>query len=166
MAIVYLLKSQDEVVYVGMAKNISCAHNRVYCHERDKIFDFVDFIDCEPEGVEDIENNLILKYLPKYNKMARANSDFGSLSETRSAISELAGKFFECDNLITKIGNNGYIDLSKVHLNGFSDFATPQKIKEAVISIRNHKEYRKINAPLEREQRYKEIMEREQKNAD
>lgn len=160
MAIVYLLRNKDGVVYVGMAKNEMCAHNRVYCHERDKIFDSVEFIKCSKDDVMEIENNLILNHAPKYNKLAKGNENFATASEFKEAIGIMAFDFLESKNIAIKLGVRGYVDLSEININGFGDFATHEKIKEKVIEIRDNKNERKVNAPIERENRLKEIRRR------
>lgn len=73
---VYLMKNSDNVIYVGKAKNLK---NRVLSyfnreHENEKTkelvkhIDNIEFIICNSElDALVLENNLIKKYLPKYN---------------------------------------------------------------------------------------------------
>lgn len=60
---VYFLVKNGEIVYVGQSINIA---NRITAH-RDKDFDDVSFILCEPNNLNILETLYILAYQPKYN---------------------------------------------------------------------------------------------------
>lgn len=62
---IYFLIDNEEVVYVGQTTN---GLARIEVHRRDKQFDKVYTILCEPENLDHIENSYIMKYQPKYNK--------------------------------------------------------------------------------------------------
>ncbi len=66
---VYLLYSNDEVVYVG--KSFLSAEGRVQHHidDPEKMFDSYELIECESEQEMNIvEANMIFEYVPKYNR--------------------------------------------------------------------------------------------------
>lgn len=64
---IYFLFQDDELVYVGQA---ACRDIRLLTHisEGLKKFNRFAWIPCEPENLEYLEAQYILKFLPKYNK--------------------------------------------------------------------------------------------------
>lgn len=63
---IYFLLMDDEVVYVGQTKN---GTSRIQAHKYNKDFNKVYVIECCEEDLDYLENEFILKYDPKYNKI-------------------------------------------------------------------------------------------------
>ncbi|SRR5216684_7643091 len=65
---VYALLEKRIVVYIGKSVNYL---NRVRTHRTDGVYEFEDVWVrfCEPEEMESLEEKMIKKYTPKYNKM-------------------------------------------------------------------------------------------------
>jgi predicted GIY-YIG superfamily endonuclease len=71
--VVYLLKHENEIVYVGKTSDIA---KRLEAHYRDKEWDEVsvyELVDTKSQSV--LENTLISKYRPKYNKILNIQED-------------------------------------------------------------------------------------------
>ena len=65
---VYILKQDDEVVYVGQTSLKNGVHVRVSSHKKDKVFNSVSSIEVSKEEMMRLETDLIIKHMPKYNK--------------------------------------------------------------------------------------------------
>jgi len=65
---VYILYQDEEVVYVGQSRFI---FNRIQTHilDRDKKFNYVEFMFFPKDRLDDLEMFLIKKHKPKYNKI-------------------------------------------------------------------------------------------------
>lgn len=62
---VYFLVSGDEVIYVGQSRDIA---SRVETHQRDKDFDAVAYIECDPAELNAVESDYIAQFSPRLNK--------------------------------------------------------------------------------------------------
>ena len=61
---VYFLRKAGSIVYVGQSVNV---YSRVAQHERDKDFDTVTFVPCQPEQLDDLEGFYIRLLCPPLN---------------------------------------------------------------------------------------------------
>lgn len=82
---VYFLIDNGEVVYVGKT---TVGLSRIYAH-KDKKYDKVYIILCDPEDLDFTETKYIAKYLPKYNTVFNTRG----LITTHEAISKIRKLF-------------------------------------------------------------------------
>lgn len=93
-AAVYLFKDQNErIIYVGKAKNLKKRITSHFQRRKDARFDFydqvadIDFIKCRNEKEALIlENDLIKKFMPKYNIEWRDDKNYSSVGFTKEGL--------------------------------------------------------------------------------
>ena len=61
---VYFLKQDDNIVYVGQSRDME---KRIGQH-KNKTFNDVSFLECEPNVLYEMESNYIIQHQPMYNK--------------------------------------------------------------------------------------------------
>jgi len=64
---IYLLKNNEEVVYVGQSVSFKSLLGRIHTHRSSKVFDGFSFIKTNKEDLDAHEATTIVKYSPKYN---------------------------------------------------------------------------------------------------
>jgi hypothetical protein len=65
---VYLLKQDDEIVYVGQTAMLDGVATRAKDHKRDKVFNSVSSIKVNQEDMLRLETQMIVEHRPIYNK--------------------------------------------------------------------------------------------------
>lgn len=116
---IYLLYEDNEVIYIGQSKH---GISRIIYHMKDggKQFTHFKIINCKPQQLDDIEADLIVYFLPKYNGIIPKNSKWVCHNylkeETKSLIIKEKSRIpHTC--LVKKILKaNQWID--NIHLNG------------------------------------------------
>lgn len=93
---VYLMKKNDKVIYVGKAKNLKKRVTSYFNREHDsektkelvKNIEDIEFIICKSEiDAFIVENNLIKKYLPKYNILLKDEKTYPYIKFTKEVFS-------------------------------------------------------------------------------
>lgn len=96
---VYLLIKDHTVVYVGQTSRLQ---DRLYQH-KDKDYDRYHFFRCHPLLLNEFEEGLIERFMPKYNRSVHAPcSTHLRESELRSAIKHVKWLMVELENEMQK----------------------------------------------------------------
>ena len=81
---VYILICRGEIVYVGQSRNV---FHRIGLHgaNEEKVFDSYSIIECEPQDLNDLEAELIVRFAPMYNVTLPLNNSWITLSHLRNS---------------------------------------------------------------------------------
>ena len=99
---IYFLIKDNEIVYVGQTK---AGLSRIFQHN-DKKFDSYSIIECEQSELDELENEYIIKFNPKYNKTINLTDRFISKANaTRKTNGVILNRMKKKRNL-TVLSNN------------------------------------------------------------